>query len=131
MSTRIELRERRVPADEVARRRERAVEHLDGLGMIDASEGQMAPGHPDGQLVGYDLTVNGVALPVLVSAYEVVATETGPAVTVTIPANEVQVGVGVPVDEDRKGYVVQTWQGTQRPDPRAGIPGWTPEVARG
>lgn len=129
MSVIVEITEQRVPPEGVARRRESAVANLDGLGMIDASQGEPAEVDPRGTLIGYAIKVNGIALPVAVSAYEVVATEQGPAVMLTLPASSVTIGSGKTVPATPEGRAA-TW-GDQRPDPREGIPGWKPEVPRG
>lgn len=94
---------------------------------VDISERrERLPDSPDEVLVGFDLRINGAALPVPVVAYEVVPGNTGTHVTVTIRADSVTVG-SRPSVATAAGRSARTW-GTVVRDPREGIPGWTPEV---
>lgn len=123
MSVIVEITEQRVPPEAVAQRRDRAITNLDNLGLIDASQVQSAEVDPRGVVVGYALKVNGIALPVAVSAYEVVATDRGPAVVVTLPASSVTIGETKTVPATPEGRAAGTW-GAPRPDPRESFPGW-------
>lgn len=127
----VEITEQRIPPEAVAQRRDQAIRNLSRLGMIDADKVERAEPDPAGTLVGYALTVNGITLPVAVSAYEVVATERGPAVVVTLPASSVTIGETKTVPTTPEGRAAGTW-GAPRPDPRENFPGWKkPEANRG
>lgn len=102
-----------------------AVQRLDGLGMIDASAGQVPPD----VVVGYDLTIGGLTVPVPALGYEVVSGEYGPQVTVTFIVDAVTIGqpatggTPAPVPQVARPRV---WQ-PAAVDPRHNIPGWAPE----
>lgn len=111
---------------EAVDRRQQYVANLAGLGHV-PTDAQPEPevSQPSGL---YDVRVNGTLLPVVAVAYEVVNTDAGPAVTITLPASSVSVGIR-PAPTTPEGRAARTWSGN-RPDPREGIPGWTPEVVQ-
>ncbi len=129
----IQISEVRVTRDQILARRGRIAQRLDNLQLIDRTAGEIA--EPEGdEILGYRLTVNGVELPVPVTAYEVIPTEDGPALTVTIPATRISIGdpsasADTPPlrnampDKPKQAAV---WGSTGR-DPREGLPGWRPE----
>lgn len=105
--------------------RAEAVQRLDGLGMIDASAGQVPPD----VVVGYDVTIGGLTVPVPALGYEVVSGEGGPQVTVTFTVDAVTVGVAVQGDRPAvtaRSFRPRVWQ-PAAVDPRHNIPGWAPE----
>ncbi|MEU3452182.1 hypothetical protein ABZ671_00865 [Micromonospora sp. NPDC006766] len=117
------ITERRASAPpQVQQDRAEAVHRLDRLGMIDAAQGHT----PDSVVVGYDLTIAGMTLPVL--AYEVASTELGPQLTVTMAVDQVTVGgpTAPPTVGGRPLRPVRVWE-PPAVDPRADIPGWQPD----
>lgn len=129
----IEISEVRVTRDQILARRGRIAQRLDNLHLIDRTTGKVTEPAGD-EILGYRLTVNGTELPVPVTAYEVIPTEDGPALTVTIPATRISIGdpsTGAETPPLRnaapdKPKQVGVWGSTGR-DPREGLPGWRPE----
>lgn len=119
------ITERRASAPpQVQHAREEAVRSLDGLGMIDASQGQV----PGDVLVGYDITIGGVTIPVPALGWEVVSGQSGPTITLSFEVDAVTVG-GATTHQPvmvKPARPTRVWQAPTL-DPRAGIPGWKPE----
>ena len=84
MPVHIQIIERRItaPSGEQARRQEQA-EKLNNLGLIDLAQGQVATE----ATAGFEVTVNGTAVPVLASHYEVLPGEGGPSVLLRFTAD--------------------------------------------
>ncbi|MFY1595492.1 hypothetical protein [Micromonospora sp. WMMD737] len=120
----VAITERRAPASpQVQQDRTEAVERLGALGMIDPATGTQ----PADVLVGFDVTIAGVTLPVPAVAYEVVPGEMGPQVTLTLQADTVTLGAAQPSPvAAARAARSRTWEPTPV-DPRRDIPGWAPE----
>jgi hypothetical protein len=127
--TSIVIREIELSREDIIAKRRNVVGRLGNLGLVDTTGGTVAE-PVDDDLIGYEITVNGQALPVAISGYEVVATAGGPAVTVTIPARTLVVGEP-PVAGARPAHAepeqkaqLRVWGDPDLPDPRANMPGW-------
>lgn len=125
------ITERRASAPpEVQQARAEAVRNLDGLGLINAGQGQM----PADVLTGYDITIDGVTLPVAALGYELVSTAEGHQLTVVFPVDQVTVGGATTHTPGRKQTAgrpagpVRVWEPATR-DPRENIPDWSPTEA--
>lgn len=115
----VEITECRAPATTAERqRRADAAARLTDLNLIPADSGEVGTD----TVTGYKIRINGVDLPVPVDGYEVVATETGPAVTITIGADTVTIGTPKPPKD-----TARVWGAPSR-DPREGVPGWAPST---
>jgi hypothetical protein len=126
---RVELVPRMVPVDEVTQaERAETVQRLAELGQIDPSQGQIADLMQDGWLA----RINGAEFPVSDYGVGPIEGSTQALVSLLVPADSLQVGdpstavqepqVSPATPEPKRA---SSW-GAPGPDPREGIPGWTP-----
>ncbi|MFB6392634.1 hypothetical protein [Polymorphospora lycopeni] len=112
--TKVEIVEQCIPLPPHAQGDRQVADRLDNLGLLPKVGEAVA---------GYEVRINGTPLPVAVVGYEVGPSEAGTIVTLVVPADEVAIRKASAADEK----ISRTWQPGSR-DPRADIPGWTPEV---
>lgn len=132
---RVELVPLMVPADaNVLAKRQDTVQRLAALGQIDPSQGVI----PDTMRQGWLARVNGVEVPV--DAFAIEPGEAGDRrvmVSLAVAADVVQVGdpaaagtqhaVRPATPEATQPTIRTPWGAPGHPDPREGIPGWTPD----
>lgn len=127
---RVELIPRMVPVDgDVYAERAETVQRMADLGQIDPSTGAI----PDLMQDGWLARINGVEFPVVTYGVEPAEQGVKALVSLLVPADSLQVGgPSTAVQEPQvrpaappRNERASSW-GAPGPDPREGIPGWTP-----
>ena len=125
---RVELVRVQRPADPATvSQRVDLVERMEGMGMVDASTGEVNTG-----TTAWLARVNGVEFEVLDFALQ--QGDEAPVLNLVFPVAALSVNDGAPttvsspqhVDPPKPG---STWGAEGKPDPREAIPGWAPEVS--